>query len=677
MFNKYQSQFHIFVILVLLFVAYGNSLSGKWYFDDYPNIVHNVKLHIDNVDITSLTSVATANPSKPKDTKDLYRPTALLSFAFNYLISGTDPFSYHLVNIAIHIATSFFLYFTLVILLGNLRTPSSLHQHAESIALIATLLWSLAPIQTQAVTYIVQRMTSLAGLFSIISIYFYSKMRSMYSGTVKIKYIVAIIASFLLGIGSKENAILIPFNLILIEFFFFREFRLTRRNIVYLLLSLLLIYLITTLVTHQINIFSLFANSSARPFSSFERLLTEFRVLNYYFIQILIPNSNNLTLLHDIPISTSIITPPTTILSFSFLAILVFIAILSLKRFKILSFSILFFLINHSIESSFIPLEIAFEHRNYIPSLFFFLPISALLIQGTVSSRNTKFTKSFFILFICSYIAISVFNTIKRNHEWTDPFAFWHKEARLNQHSPRAASELGNLYLQQNNTQLAIDLFEFGLRQNNSMQNKSTTESALLNGLGVGYFQLKDYNKALSKFADCLKSNPNEIMCWKNTAITLTLLGDFEKAHHAIDILLNYEPNSPSYNLIKGVIYLKQELIENALTYLDLSYSFAQQDKESIIHFAHALTRINQFQKALNILDKSPSGVATAAQIILMKSYIYKLNEDQINSRKNLESLRKLYPKMSPIDMAYLSKSTYGIELFDKKIILKLINDTP
>jgi len=674
-YRKHCTIANIFILFIFIVLAYWNSTSGKWYFDDYPNIVYNTKLHIDDLSQSSIASAVTADPTKPKSSNQLYRPTALLTFAFNYLLSGTQPFSYHIVNIATHIATSIFLYLTTFILLQSPKASTNTREHAEKIALATTLLWCLSPIQTQAVTYIVQRMTSLAGLFSALSLYIYCRMRLKYPDTIKTGYAISILLCFILGIGSKEIAILIPINIFLIEIFFFREIRLTRKNISIALIGAIFIYLIAALVTQKINLFSFFSSSDTRPFTSYERLITEFRVLTYYLFQIFTSNTNNLSLLHDIQISSSLLNPPATLFSLAFLATLLSTAFLYAKKYPIYSFVVFFFFLNHTIESTVIPLELAFEHRNYIPTFFIFFPISSLLISISFDKSKKTLTRSISALFLVTYILFSLINTIQRNREWTDPFAFWHKEARLNQHSPRAAAELGNLYLQQNNSKLAIDLFNLGLSQNARMQNRATTQATLLNGLGLAYFQQQNFETALVKFNECLDTNPHDIICWRNSALTLIQVKNYEQAHHNINILINHDPKSPIYNLIKGVIYLHQNAPEAALKNLENAYILAPEDLEVTLHYAHILARTGSLKRALTILENTPPQLIQNNKLLILKSYLYHSNNDIVNSKIYWDLLLNLQPNLTFDEIVLLNTTNYGIDLVDKITLKNFINE--
>lgn len=673
--EKYRTLLHLCAVLLLIVVAYAGSTSGGWYLDDNANIIDNIKLHVVDLSPASLVAAVTAKPGAPLEANSLYRPTAMLTFAVNYVFFGTDPFSYHIVNIAIHTITAMFLYLTLVLLLQSAKMPLAVQQQAATIAVVATLLWCLAPIQTQAVTYIVQRMTSLAGMFTVLAMYLYTRMRVQHPDTIRAGSIAAIVLMFILGLGSKEIAVLIPLNLLLIELFFFREPRWTNKNTLYLLLSLTFMYLVTVLVTNRVNIFSLFASADFRPFTAYERLLTEFRIVTYYLFQILVPNANTLTLLHDVPISTSLLKPPATLAALIFLSALLVAAVASVQKYRLFSFAVLFFFVNHAIESTLIPLELAFEHRNYIPSFFLFVPIAALLVQTAYRSQSSRIVRSFCAFVILLYIGVATFNTIQRNHEWTDRAVFWHKEGRLNERSPAAALELGNLYLQVQEIEVAQKLYGIGLNYLDRAQNRPLTEAALFNGMGMAHFRLEQYDVALEKFTACLDIIANDPRCWANKTRTLLQLDEYEQADQSVDVLLQFQPHSDEYNLIKGIIYLRQGLFAPALPFLEKAYTYSQGGHPATIHLAYALFKLGNVEKALDTLRNTAKEFENDKRILLFSSYLYQLNNEPDHASKQLKTLRILYPEMTIKDMVAHSETPYGIQVMQQEDIVELVGN--
>jgi len=155
------------LMFILLAVIYANSLQGTWIFDDQPNILENEYVHVENLSLSSLkNSIYNLNGK-------INRPLAFLSFGLNYYFGGTNPFGYHLVNFAVHFLSACFLFLLIVKTLELPRLRNAYGRHAYSIALVATVFWAVNPLQVTAVTYIVQRMASMAGFFYVTGMYFY------------------------------------------------------------------------------------------------------------------------------------------------------------------------------------------------------------------------------------------------------------------------------------------------------------------------------------------------------------------------------------------------------------------------------------------------------------------------------------------------------------------------
>ena len=151
------------LIAVITTIAYSNSFHCEFVFDDYANIVNIKSIRVFQPDIPSIIKAATGGPNSKR-----WFPN--LSFAFNYYLGGEDVWGYHLVNLIIHIGTTFVLYFlfsfTLRQIPGEKKAPSP-----EEIAFFAALLWAVHPIQTNGVTYLVQRMTSMCTFFIVLRCY--------------------------------------------------------------------------------------------------------------------------------------------------------------------------------------------------------------------------------------------------------------------------------------------------------------------------------------------------------------------------------------------------------------------------------------------------------------------------------------------------------------------------
>jgi tetratricopeptide (TPR) repeat protein len=372
--------FAVLSLLVMLLIIYGNSFFGEWHFDDYHNIVDNRNVHLQGLSWQEIrkTFSGTADGSEGGYST---RPLAYLSFGLNYLFEGTDVFGYHVVNFVIHFAAAVFLF---LFICRTLQLPLLRDRYGEKaydIALLATFFWATNPLQVNAVTIIVQRMASLAGLGTIMALYFYVLARTAERGSARRGFAFLCAASSLLAFGSKENAAMLPISILLYDVLLVQGA--TREN-----LSRLLKYAWIPLAVILCLVFSfseflagIFQTYAVRPFTLIERLLTAPRILIFYVSLLLYPLPSRLTFLHDIDISRSLWEPWTTLPALLAVVLFCLAALAMARRRPLLSTCMLFFLLNHLIEGTVIPLELIYEHRNYIPSMLFFVPVAVLMVR--------------------------------------------------------------------------------------------------------------------------------------------------------------------------------------------------------------------------------------------------------------------------------------------------------
>ena len=397
------------VALVLLFflilIPYSNTFRASWHFDDFPKIINNSAIKITNLQPQTLYSTFfTPNGSGESQKKKIYRPIPCLTFALNYYIGQYNVYGYHLVNFSVHFLTACILFLTLLTLFKtpNLNTKYSASHYC--IALLAASLWAINPIQTQAVTYIVQRMAALAALFYLLGIYCYLEARLSGIGKRQILFFIGCFISFLLALASKENSATLPLALILVEIAFFQDVRnprIRRRFLWVTMIAGVCLLVFGALFYLQGDPSSIFKGYERRTFSPMQRLMTEPRVLIFYLSQIFYPVPTRLSIEHYVPISTSLITPWTTLPSIVLVLLLIAVGFYQMGKRPVISFAILFFFLNHLIESTIFGLELIFEHRNYLPSLFLFFPVS-IGIKCLIEHYKAK-KSSMYLIFATSH----------------------------------------------------------------------------------------------------------------------------------------------------------------------------------------------------------------------------------------------------------------------------------
>jgi hypothetical protein len=406
--------------------AYSNTLEGSFHLDDERAIWDNPAVFMREVSLESLRRAAF-------DSHIRTRPLAHVTFAFNYFFHGLEIRGYHLVNIFIHISAGILLYF---LLKATLSLPAVNRQGDTKmpaiVALATSALWLLHPLQTQSVTYIVQRMNSLGALFFILAMLLYVKGRLAAIPRARWLYWSGCVAAGLLSLGSKEIGATLPFFIFLYDWYFFRDlqggFLKKQRG--------WLVPAGAGLVFVGLVFFYLGANPLSRILSSYpvhdaslvQKLLTETRVVVHYIALLFFPYPGRLNLDYDFAVSSSLLSPGTTVFALLLLGGMLAFALLRAKEYRLFSFCLLWFLANLVVESTFIPLEHVFEHRTYLPAMFFLLFVTLPLYSVLTRQRKVFYA-------VCAVIAVvSGFWAYDRNKVWYDELTLWQDAAEK---SPR------------------------------------------------------------------------------------------------------------------------------------------------------------------------------------------------------------------------------------------------
>ena len=609
----------LFLLIFLLILSYSNSFNASWHLDDYPNIVLNNRIHFQEINATAILQTFFASPSGT-----FYRPLPMLSFAVNWYLDGIDVFGYHVVNLTIHCMNSILLY---LCILGLLQFPVfnnrfSKHQ-VHLISFIATLLWSLNPVQTQSVTYIVQRMTAMATMFYLASLllYIWSKLAS-----VRWKRILFIVFSFIFFIFatlSKENVILLPLSIIALELIFFESLtgasnsRKQKFFLYVISMSILLVLLIWFFFDWQNPIDKLNSIYELREFTPSQRVMTEARVLVYYLTLLFFPLPQRLSLCYDFAISTTLFSPLTTIICILLQIALITFCILKYKTRRIVAFSVLFFYINHLVESTVLPLELVFEHRNYLPSIFIFLPITVWMVEkkSEWSKINPKYN-TIVMAGVWLLFGILVNWTFSRNLVWSDEKTLWEYEISKN---PSLARPYHNLawghYQAHGRYAEALELYKKAL----SLKTASKIERArTTNNIGRVYYLLADYENALRAFSAVIEIDESMHLAVFQKAMTLIQLERWQQASELIDYLIANNYSYPDPNRLKGMVRMHQGETVAALRYFEISLQHAPSSFDTIVHLSIALAKTGKYEMGSGLLKSPGDGVNSIHPLVLI-----------------------------------------------------------
>ncbi len=549
------------VLAVLVFVIYSNTLHSPWVLDDFDNIITDESIHIDHLDAASLRKPLKSTLESGR----LDRPLARFTFALNWYAGGDTPWAYHLVNLCIH-ALCAFLIFLCVSALHRAPRGGAGRRDAVAVSLMAAAFWAANPLQTQAVTYIVQRMAALAGFFYLLGLYGFIRGRLSTSWERRALWWSGCAGAFLLGVASKENAVLLPFALLLTELIFFREGPLDktlRRRLAVLVPAVAVITLAGVSLITKGNPFSLL-NYEFRPFSLEERLLTQPRVLVFYLSQLFFPAPARLSIEHDFAVSTSLFHPWTTLPSIACIFFLIGLALKQSKTWPYFSFAVLFFFLNHAIESSLVPLEMVFEHRNYLPSMFLFVPLARGLGGGLEYLRFRRRS-----LFVCSALVAALLilglgvATYVRNRAWESPESLWTDAVRK---APASARALAYLALVKSGSPggeaKALELYQAALA--GTKTNKQLLPQ-ILNNIAAIHFAGGNYRESARYWGKVLEVNPNSAEARYRLALADLKAGLYDEALEHLDRLVSGNIKEIAARNLRGVARFRKGSFEIAM----------------------------------------------------------------------------------------------------------------
>ena len=601
------------LLCLLIWGSYSNSYHAGWHFDDLPNILNNAGLHIRNLRPETLAATLYSNPKNPYESaKKMYRPVPCLTFALNWYIGKDDPFGYHVVNIGLHILTSFLLYLFIQALYTSPRLRQASLKEKQLVPILATLLWALNPIHTQAVTYIVQRMAVLAAFFYLLGLYLFIRARLAKELRTRLAGYGACLLCYVLAIGSKENTIVLPISLVLIEFAFFQD--LHRKKIKYAFMGLFALSVISLLVFGILlflrgNAFAIVRGYDFRPFSMSQRLLTEMRVVVYYITQIFYPVPGRLSIAHDVPISTSLLHPWTTLPAGIFLLSLAATGAASLAKYPLVGFSLLFFLINHVIESSIIPLELIFEHRNYLPSFFMFIPV-ALGLQRVLDHYDRHDSRNVLRFVFCCFAVFLVIgygmSTFIRNRVWATEKSLW-EDAAIK--APMSARPLTNLawdmaYGENAHPQHYDNALVLYKRSLDLYQPSKGMNSSILNNMAGLQYKKGQYDAAVELLRTSLRLKPSNTKSRYDLASVYVTLGKWNDAEKTMASLVSGPKVHEGYLNQQALILLHQHRALEAVTLLKRSFEMAPRFWRTLVYSGVAFNELGYHDKAEWFLNR-------------------------------------------------------------------------
>ncbi|MCL5023596.1 MAG: tetratricopeptide repeat protein [Nitrospirae bacterium] len=599
----------LLLIIATGLIAYANTFSVPFQFDDFNNISENPVIH-NLANFLKDTSGFNHNPR---------RYLGHLSFALNYHFGGLAVTGYHIVNLAIHLLNAMLVYFLVML---TFRTPffgretlgvkreESGNQNQESqngsrftiydprfVALFSALLFVAHPVQTQAVTYIVQRLTSLATLFYLLSLVLYVKGRLSSRQAGRLASYFLSLVSAVLAMMTKEIAFTLPIMILLYEFLFFGAS--LKKKLLFLIPVLVTLAIIPLSMVHVDKpLGQVLSDLSEKTrvqtaISRGDYLMTEMRVIVDYLRLLFLPIGQNLD--YDYRVYHSFFTPPVFL---SFLLLLsifgsaVYLlyktrgagsipphpplskggteggadpispSLFSIRYPRLAAFGILWFFLALSVESSLIPIvDVIFEHRLYLPSVGAFIAISSALYAALPALRRRLpgADKAVLALALAAVAALAA-ATYARNRVWQDPVTLWEDVVRKAPGNARAHNNLGFLYNARGMNDRAAEELLTALRL------RPDYADAQIN-LGIVYNAEGMTDPAIEHFMIALRLKPDDPDVHNNLGIALVSKGMIDEAMWHYRTALKLKPDYPEAYNNMGVAYASKDMFDEAEGY--------------------------------------------------------------------------------------------------------------
>ncbi|MCK4252415.1 tetratricopeptide repeat protein, partial [candidate division WOR-3 bacterium] len=324
-----------------------------------------------------------------------------------------------------------------------------------------------------------------------------------------------------------------------------------------------------------------------------------------YLSQLFYPVPTRLSIEHDINVSSSIFHPWTTLPAILIIFSLIGLGLSQMRKRPILSFAILFFFLNHLIESTVIGLELAFEHRNYLPSLFLFLPVSIGIKHLLDYYYSNKKVSMFYILvsfFILLIIGLGS-GTYIRNMAWATEKSLWEDAIQKAAESSRPLHNLAWGYYERiGRYDKAMELYK---KAGKLKVHSTSLKSLILNNMATIYYISGDYRKAAELWRKAADTYPKYEATQYRLALALTKLGDWEKALDHLDTIISKCPEHCDYLNLKGLVLLKQKRPEEALPYLRSALRLSPNNNRVIVSIGVALSLLGKHNRAEWFLSRA------------------------------------------------------------------------
>jgi tetratricopeptide (TPR) repeat protein len=574
--------FHLFIILLLGMAAYANSFSVPLQYDDVMTLRKFVSVPLGPAHIGGMRWITD------------------LTFWLNRTLHGESVAGYHAVNLAIHLTSAVCLYHLVLSSIRALQSSFSLVADEDNLLFLwrfvpftTAAIFVCHPVQTQAVTYIAQRYTSLAAMLYLASLLAYLRARIPGAGTRAWLWGTTAFFLALLAMMSKEIAFTLPLMAVIMEIFLFRGALLKRPLFLILGSTLMLVIPLRQLQKYELQGFSDVlsalrqASVEVQGISRGDYFLTQVRVVVTYLRLLLFPVNQNLD--YEYPLQHSLFTPQILAslslhLALATVALLLFLRSRSALQsgyfgagaaMRLASLGIVWFYTALAVESSIIPIrDVICEHRLYLPSAGFILAVTCL--AALTADRTAGQKAAWWVAAVCCLTLATA--TVVRNRVWSTPLSLWSDVLKKSPNKARAYFHVGYSLAQGMMPDKALPYLVRSIELNPAAIDFRVTLNGVIdalgtfrgrydtgmkyhlmvytidprderlwravscNNLGLAYEYLGNYAAARAQFEKAASLNPDLDLAWLNLAVISSRLHDPAGVSAALERLGSINP---------------------------------------------------------------------------------------------------------------------------------------
>jgi Flp pilus assembly protein TadD len=581
--------------------AYHKSFQGPFIFDDVSSIPENP--HIRHL------WPLRESLSAPPDCTVSGRPAVCLTLALDYALGGLNVWGYHAFNLTVHLLSALVLFGIIRRTLEGEKLRDRYGSAACWLAAAIALIWEVHPLQTESVTYIVQRTESLMGLFLLLTLY--CTIRGSHAAHPSTWYLGAVV-SCALGMGSKEVMVSAPLIVLLYDrVFLASSFREMWRRRVGLYIGLAATWLMLgALVAGTPRSATGFG---IRGLTSWDYLKTETGVIVYYLRLCLWPHPLVIDYA-DWPIASSL---EDVLVSGVVVLGLLGATVWAYRRRPWLGFLGAWFFLILGPTSSFLPNfgEAAAERRMYLPSA----AVVTMAVVGVMALGKRLFNKQQGVVFGCLaggfVVAVFTFLTIQRNRDYSSEVTIWQDAVEKRPDNSRAHYSLGLALGRMGRLPEAIEQWELALRINPDYAEAH-------NNLGFALYRAGRIPEAIRHCERALQINPDLAEAHNNLGIALVQLGRIPEAIGHYEQALRLKPDyAKAHNNLGAALYrggripeaighyeqalrINPDLADEAHYNLGLALEKLGRTQEAIQHYQQALRMKPDFAAAQNALAR-------------------------------------------------------------------------